>query len=154
MGLTGVRRVAPFQEQPLLLISGAMGLGDFHKRARLPGLLALFGVLLYTGLVPGHVVSQAAALVHGGEPGLVAEMHCHDGMVAMGGEPAPDEPPVPQKKCPFCKGYAVFMAGLSGACDAGILDAERALPVFAVYDEHTAAQTIQRLHNRGPPIIL
>ena len=129
-----------------------MGLGDFHRHSRrLAGALALVGVLLYTALVPGHVVSQAAALAHGGEPGLSAEIMCHAGIGVPHDPSAPDKP---SKQCPFCKGYASFMTSLAGIGDADVLNAERALPSLIVYDEGRAEYAALRPQNRGPPITL
>jgi len=128
-----------------------MGLGDFHKQRRSASVIALAGVLLYTALVPGHVISQATALVAAGELEVVLEMSCHSGVAETRDPSAPSEPSVPEKKCPFCKGYAAFMTALAGACAAGILDAERASPNFASLDEGVAEQSVRRPHNRGPP---
>ena len=128
-----------------------MGLGDFHKHRRLAGVLALAGVLLYTALIPGHVISQATALLAAGELDVAFEMSCHSGLAEMRDPSAPGEPSVPEKKCPFCKGYAAFMTSLAGACGAGILDAEHASPNFASLNLDVAEQTVLRPHNRGPP---
>ena len=128
-----------------------MGLGDFHRHRRLASVLALAGVLLYTALIPGHVISQATALVAAGELEIVFELSCHSGVAETRDPSAPSEPSIPEKKCPFCKGYAAFMTALAGACDAGILDAERASPTFASLDQGVAEQAARRPHNRGPP---
>ncbi len=132
-----------------------MGLGDFHRHRSLAGAFALVGVFLFTALIPGHVVSQATALALAGEPGAVAlDMPCHSGPAGSHDPAAPSEPSTPQKKCPFCKGYAAFMTALAGACDAGVLDAERATPRFAVADLGHVGGAPGRPHNRGPPLEL
>ena len=65
--------------------------------------------------------------------GLVVEMSCHGGPGETQG--SPHEPSVPEKKCPFCKGFAPFMTALTGACEVGILDAERPQPRFLAKTE-------------------
>lgn len=144
-----------------LLARGAyhpgMGLGDFHRHRQWASAFALVGILLYTALIPGHVVSQATARALTGEPGAAAlEMPCHSGAgVAHSHDPgAPAEPSTPQKKCPFCKGYAAFMTALAGACDAGALDAERATLRFTAADSGRLEHTTWRPNNRGPPLEL
>jgi len=135
-----------------------MGLGDLHTFRELARALALVGVLLFTALVPGHVVSQAAALVGGDTDEIVVEMSCHRGMAMPATMPDPDETPPPQEnnpqeKCPFCNGYAAFMSALAGAPDVGELDAERVrMAVVSIDDviENIAKHT----KNRGPPLFL
>ena len=130
-----------------------MGLGDFHRYRHLASAWALLGVLLYTALVPGHLISQATAALVTDELGASLEMSCHEGM-EMGGSSAPGEPTAPQKKCPFCKGYAPFMTALAGICDAGVLDTDQATTHFAVIDDGTVTRVAMRPHNRGPPLEL
>ncbi len=128
-----------------------MGLGDCHNHRRFAGILALAGVLLYTALIPGHVISQATALLPKSELEIAFEMSCHNGMAETVDPSAPGEPTIPEKKCPFCKGHAAFMTALAGACDTGILDAERPSPNFVSLNDGVAAQAIRSPHNRGPP---
>lgn len=129
-----------------------MELGDFHRYRRLASAFALLGVLLYTALVPGHVISQATAFLLADEFGTALEMSCHEGMEV--GSSAPGEPSVPQKKCPFCKGYAPFMTALAGMSDAGTIDAERTTLQFVVADDQAVQRMSRHPHNRGPPLEL
>jgi hypothetical protein len=132
------------------------GVGDFHRHRRLAGAIALVGALLYTALVPGHVVSQATTRALAAEDGSHAaafEPVCHSG-VAGKHAPAPGEPSAPHKKCPFCSGYAAFMTALAGDCFAGALDAERASPNFTVFDEGIVETASARPNNRGSPLEL
>ena len=69
-----------------------MGLGNLDTIRGLAGALALLGILLFTALVPGHIVSQATALAFGGDAESAAEMPCHD-ETAM--PDATDEPKAP-----------------------------------------------------------
>lgn len=131
-----------------------MGLGDLHRIRGLAGAFALGGVLLYTALIPGHVVSQATAFAFGGDAGLSTEMPCHEGMAVQDTEQDPATPDTPQKKCPFCKGYAAFMTALAGASDAGTIDAEHTRITEASLDEGPVERASRHTHNRGPPILL
>lgn len=131
-----------------------MGLGDFHRYRRLVAAFALASGLLYTGLIPGHVISQATAFFLPDDFGAAVEMPCHEGMADTRDSSAPGEPSAPPKKCPFCKGYAAFMTALAGACDAGTLDAERAALRFAVFEDGQVHRVAGRTHNRGPPLEL
>lgn len=153
-----------------------MGLGDLHRTNRLARAftrnwafslaraLALTGMVLFTALVPGHLVSQAAAfaghelighgLVGKDVPGPVVAMPCHDQTAMPGAAPDPDNPETPQEECPFCKGYATFMSALAGAPDAGILDADRAHAEPLAAGTDTIEQIATLTNNRGPPRFL
>ena len=89
-----------------------------------------------------------------GVPGAAIEMLCHEGVVEMRGPSTPGEPSAPQKKCPFCKGYAPFMTALAGACDAGTLEADRTTSHFAVMNDGIVMRVAMRPQNRGPPLEL
>lgn len=131
-----------------------MGLGEFHRHRLFASVFALVGVLLYTALVPGHVISQAMTLFVADELGAPLEMSCHAGLDVGQRSSTPGEPSVPQKKCPFCKGYAPFMTALAGVCNAGALDAEQATAQFALLDDGQVQRVAGRPHNRGPPVEL
>jgi hypothetical protein len=137
-----------------------MELGDFHRHRRLASAFALVGVLLYSALIPGHVVSQATARALGSANGALAgaefafEPICHGGIARTQDPSTRSEPSAPQKKCPFCKGYASFMTAIAGGCDAGVLDAERASPAVALFSDGLKESALRRPHNRGPPLEL
>ena len=137
-----------------------MGLGDFHRQRRFAAAFAFVGVLLYTALVPGHVLSQATAfsvtddLLVADDLGAALEMRCHNGVTKTHAPSTPDDPTAPQKKCPFCMGYAAFMTSLAGACDAGTLEAERTTALFSVFHEEALQRVGLEPQNRGPPLEL
>lgn len=136
-----------------------MGLGDFHRHRQLASAFALVGVLLYTALIPGHVVSQATARVLAGADGqagiaLAFEPICHSGVARSPDPSKPSGPSTPQKKCPFCTGYAAFVTAIVGDCDAGAIDAELVSPSLVVFDDGLVESEAKRPHNRGPPLKL
>ena len=126
-----------------------MGLGDLHKRiGRFAAIAALAGVVLYTLLVPGHIVSQAMLPAGtGGEP------ICHEDMADAGhpGQSPASEDPKPDKKCPFCKGYATFLTAFSGGAGGGVLDATREAQGAANLDRGVAYVIALTPQSRGPP---
>jgi hypothetical protein len=69
--------------------------------------LALCGLLAYSGLFPGHIVSQLVTGLaeHGFVVGAIAG--CHD----EGGTTKPQPTNGAKKHCPFCTGYASFQFG-------------------------------------------
>jgi hypothetical protein len=79
---------------------------------RLGGALALCGVVLYSALIPGHLVSQTLQQLAQAELGTV-EVDCHE----EAGDKA-NLPAKPKKSCPFCAGFASFqIAALGSALD-------------------------------------
>lgn len=137
-----------------------MGLGDFHRHRRLASAFALVGILLYTALIPGHVVSQATALALAGASGpaeveTAFEPICHSGALRASKPGEPSGPnKTPQKKCPFCTGYASFVTADAAASNAVIADAERVPPSLVVFDERLVERDAKRPNNRGPPLEL
>jgi hypothetical protein len=128
-----------------------MRLGDLHKPVRrVAAIAALAGIMLYSMLVPGHIVSQAMLATGGGEP------ICHEDTADAGhpGRSPASEDPKPDKKCPFCKGYATFLTAFSGGAGGGILDAPRAAPLAASLDCGIAYVIALTPQSRGPPIEL
>ena len=82
-------------------------------------------IVLFTALIPGHLVSQATALFGTPDFGPVAEMACHNSTALPAPLPDSDNSSTPQEKSPFCKGYAAFLSALAGAPATGVIDAER-----------------------------
>lgn len=132
-----------------------MGNGGFHMMRACVGALALFGVLCYSALVPGHLVSQASALVSHDEAMLVVEMSCHSETAVLPSKnPDPSEPAKPAKKCPFCKGYASFHTALLEIDHYDLVDVRQMRVLAALLNETPVSQFARSLNNRGPPILL
>jgi len=134
-------------------------MGDFHRHRRLASAFALVGILLYTALIPGHVVSQATARAFAGADGQAGvetafEPICHHSIARTQSPSKPGEPAAPHKKCPFCSGYASFVTADAAAFSAVILDAERASPSLVVFDEGLVEREATHPNNRGPPFEL
>ena len=133
-----------------------MGLGGLHKWRRVASAFALAGIVLFTWLVPGHLVSQATAFARDAAPGAAHEMPCHEDMAMPAVTPDPNnpEPDAPQSKCPFCKGYAAFMNVLLGEPDTGAIDAERVTIAQLAMDDGAIEHIAKQTKNRGPPRLL
>jgi len=134
-------------------------LGDFHRHRRLASAFALVGILLYTALIPGHVVSQATMRALAGADGQAAieaafEPICHHSIARAQDPSKPGEPSAPHKKCPFCSGYASFVTADAANYSAVILDTERASPSLVVFDEVLVECEAKHPNNRGPPLEL
>ena len=82
-------------------------------------------------------------------------MAYHGNMAAMPDDSRdPVTPAPPEKKCPFCEGYASFLTALTGASDASMIDAERIGTASNSLDDAPVEQFTGRPQNRGPPITL
>ena len=100
-----------------------MGLGALRRHRHLPAAAALLSVLLYTALVASHIVSQATHRALPSAPGAdvqsvaVDDPGCHDLLPSAGNadDPNQDTPAPPQRKCPFCAGYAALHISVAGA---------------------------------------
>lgn len=137
-----------------------MGLGDFHNHRRLFGALALVGAVLYSALIPAHIVSQAVWGPRSLAPAAYAEVTdlapliCHRGSAAAekADSPAPSQPAAPEKKCPFCTGYAAFVAATICGAEVGILPVETASLVFNSFGDVFVGRGFGLPQNRGPPL--
>jgi hypothetical protein len=109
-----------------------MGLGALRRHRHLPAAAALLSVLLYTALVASHIVSQATHRALPGAPSAdvqsvaVDDSDCHDSLPLAGkANPNHDVPAPPQRKCPFCAGYAALHISVAGGA-IGVLLADAA----------------------------
>ena len=128
-----------------------MGLRDRHKNRLVGSTLAFVSILLFTALIPGHLVSQATALLGTPDFGPVAEMACHNTAALPAPLPDPDNSSTPLEKCPFCKGYAAFMSALVGAPDTGMIDAKHIHIAVASVDDDAVEHIAKHTKSRGPP---
>lgn len=73
---------------------------------RIAGALGLLGILVYSGLIPGHLISQLRADLVQAELGDALTVICHSGVP---GSALPDrQDDKSQTNCPFCKSFASF----------------------------------------------
>lgn len=138
----------------------AVVLGALHRHRRLPVAAALLGVLLYSALVASHVVSQATSLtaepmaaqnsVHAAADALPS---CHEPEAAADKADESDRgvPASPQKKCPFCAGYAALhISILAGSSFVVSVEAPaRPRAIAGAQLVHTAGS--HSWQPRGPP---
>lgn len=77
-----------------------------HEWRRIAGALALLGIVVYSALIPGHLVSQLRADLVQGKLGDAYGVMCQSGVA---GKTAPgSEDGKSQTDCPFCKNFASF----------------------------------------------
>jgi hypothetical protein len=114
-------------------------------------------MLIYTALIPGHVVSQATAWALKGAygaqagPEVALEPICHSGITRAQNSSAPTKPSTPQKKCPFCAGYASFVIGAMTPASVVVLPSETSRPPLFIFEARLVAGTRRTPQNRGPP---
>jgi hypothetical protein len=114
---------------------------------------ALWGIVLYSVLIPGHIVSQAMSAVEGsGAAGRItsfAPVPCHSDFHK--GAQAPGSPASPEKKCPFCTGYASFVAASVAPASIAVLTVEKASPAPVTFEAAVIRVALGAPQNRGPP---
>jgi hypothetical protein len=115
-------------------------------RQRLAAALALCGVLTYSALIPGHLVSQLVNELVGSPVAAAAEPPCHET-----GEKAPSEPKAANKHCPFCTGYAAFQLMGSSAPASFPLPGMVAGDVLVETDQSLPFRHGLIAYSRGPP---
>jgi Protein of unknown function (DUF2946) len=115
---------------------------------------ALCGIVLYSALIPSHIVSQAnSALAAGagktGRVASIASVLCHED--ANKTAPAPGAPATPEKKCPFCAGYASFVVASVAPASIAIPTVEGASLAQVSFDVLVVRRALRAPQNRGPP---
>jgi hypothetical protein len=123
------------------------GIPRFWRQAA--AALALCGLLAYSGLLPGHILSQLVTAL--GERGFAigAMAGCHDE-----GGPAKQQPTNGAKKhCPFCAGYASFQLAAIGS--PTILPPPKIAggEVLATGDDMALRKSVIVPQSRGPPLL-
>lgn len=121
-------------------------MGGFRRGhcRRVAAALGLLGIILYAGLVPGHLVSQTiTALVHA-ELGVIPI--CHPGGVGAPGDNSKKE-----QSCPFCHGYASYMAAAPSSAASFIVRPRMAECFAAPQDDFRIRRASLTPQSRGPP---
>jgi hypothetical protein len=128
-----------------------LGLRRYRTSA---GAAALIGVFFYAALIPLHTVSQALSALAGEAAPGISLPSCHEGATATRQdqrESYPDAPAKPQKRCPFCQGYAAFQLAIAAGSTEYFLLSPIAAPALRVSEEGIAGQSLPRPQSRGPP---
>jgi hypothetical protein len=125
-----------------------MGGGTKGFCRRLGARLALCGILFYTALIPGHVVSQLVSALITAELGDATDIICRFGGETRG---KPDAPGQAKKHCPFCTGAAAFQVAALGAIPAVVLPRTLRGEALAIEDEGTLRRNVLTPQSRGPP---
>jgi len=110
--------------------------------------LALCGVLAYSGLFPGHIVSQLVTEL--GEHGFgdAAMAGCHEDGTA---KPQPSNGA--KKHCPFCTGYASFQFAAVGSPTILVPPKVVGGDVLAIEDDMALRKSAITPQSRGPPLL-
>ena len=123
------------------------GVPRFWQRAT--AALALCGVLAYSGLFPGHVVSQLVTDLGERGFGIAAAAGCHD----EDGTAKPQPANGAKKHCPFCTGYASFQ--FAAVSSHAIVLPPRSVggDVLAIEDDGALHKSAIAPQSRGPPLL-
>ena len=123
------------------------GIPRFWRRAT--AVLALCGVIAYSGLFPGHIVSQLVTDLAEHGFGHAAMAGCHDEEGTANPEPSNGA----KKHCPFCTGYASFQLAAVGS--HAILLPPRIVggDVLAIEDDMALRKSAITPQSRGPPLL-
>jgi hypothetical protein len=115
---------------------------------------ALCGVALYSALIPGHIVSQVMSAVAAGS-GATGRITGFSKVICRSGaekeSPAPGARRVPEKKCPFCSGYASFVVASLSHPSIAVIAVERASPAHASFEAVVVRSILRAPQSRGPP---
>ena len=123
------------------------GIPRFWRRAT--AALALCGVVAYSGLLPGHIVSQLVTDLAERGFGHAAMAGCHD----EGGPANPQPSNGAKKHCPFCTGYASFQFAAIGSPTIVIPPQIVGGDVLAIEDDMALRKSAITPQSRGPPTI-
>ena len=123
------------------------GIPRFWRRAT--AALALCGVVAYSGLFPGHIVSQLVTDLAERGFGHAAMAGCHD----EGGPANPQPSNGAKKHCPFCTGYASFQFAAIGSPTIVIPPQVVGGDVLVIEDDTALRKSVVTPQSRGPPFI-
>lgn len=124
---------------------GTMGGFRTGNWRRVAGAFGLLGVLVYSSLIPGHLVSQTLTVLVQAELGVVVPI-CH-----RGGAGSPAGKTTKDQSCPFCHGYASFMAAVPSIAVALLVPPRVAERVAPVQDNFRVRRATLTPQSRGPP---
>ena len=114
---------------------------------KLGAALALWGILLYSALIPGHVVSQLIAALIQAKLGDATTMLCHSDESAPAKPNTQDE----AKHCPFCTGAAAFQLASFSPPSLIVPPSDLGSETLAVENEAALLKSILTPQSRGPP---
>jgi hypothetical protein len=119
-----------------------MVLGVLLRRRRLPGALALAGMVFYAVLLPWHVASDSklAEAAFQLKTAHAARSHAE--------KPSPAKSP---EQCPMCKDFAGFQLTLAGGTIHVVIPREFADVLFDTAHDHIAEASVPPAQSRGPP---
>ncbi len=128
-----------------------MSLGALHRSRRIVGACALIGILFYTALIPVHTVSEATTALLGGKFANAHTVICHSDSSSASGHASKNQPAVPQKRCPFCQGFAAFQLAIATANPLSIVRVAVRAPAPHLNNDGLANTSLPAPQSRGPP---
>jgi hypothetical protein len=134
-----------------------MSLKGLYRCRRIAAASALVGILLYTALIPLHIVSEATTALLGAGLGDGLNVICHGGSAfadhTLNGS-VPAAPTVPQKHCPFCQGFAAFQVAIASANTLSIIRIAVRAPTPHLANDGLLSTSLRAPQSRGPPTFL
>lgn len=127
-----------------------MGAPRAYERRLSVGALALFGMVVYTMLVPLHAVSQTSAsllLIKA----VASPPPCHGATASKQHDRSKPSPSKPRTHCPFCNGFAAFQLTLPAVAGVSVIGVHPQFSPFAPSDEPIVLGTGPAPQSRGPP---
>ena len=135
-----------------------MSLGGLYRYRRIAGACALIGVLFYTALIPVHTVSEATTALLGAKFSDALTIICHGGSASASEhtpwDGSPATPVLPQKRCPFCQGFAAFQVAVASANSVSVIRVAVRAPAPHLANEGLPNTSLPAPQNRGPPTFL
>lgn len=130
-------------------------MGYLARYRGIAGACALVSVLFYAALIPVHIVSEASTVLLGAKFADALTVICHSGRAFASdhalGDRSPATPRKPQKRCPFCQGYAAFQFAIAPANMIGFIRVAIHAPESELASDGLASASWRAPQSRGPP---
>ncbi len=128
-------------------------MGYLARYREIAGACALVSVLFYAALIPVHIVSTTALL--GTKFADALTVICHSGRASGSdhalGDRSPATPAKPQKRCPFCQGYAAFQFAIAPANMIVFIRVAVHAAGPQLASDGLASASLRAPQSRGPP---
>ena len=106
-------------------------------------------------LIPVHIVSEVSTALLGAKFADALTVICHSGRASASdhalGDRSPATPSKPQKRCPFCQGYAGFQFAIGPANMIAFVRVAVHAPGPQLASDGLASANLRAPQSRGPP---